>query len=155
MEMAEGAQRKFEILLVEDNPADVRLVSLALKGFQAEHYLRVVTDGQLALDYLQRRDVYQDAPRPDMIFLDWKLPLRDGGEVLREIRKNRDLKDVPVIVLSGADPEKLAEEANGAGANLFVEKPVTLDRFSFILQYLLDLLEKRWKFSSRPDTSDN
>lgn len=143
MEMAAGARRKFEILLVEDNPADARLVSLALKGFEEEHYLRVVTDGQLALDYLRRKDAYQDAPRPDMIFLDWKLPLKDGGEILREIRQNNDLKDLPVIVLSGADPEKMAEEANGAGANLFVEKPVTLDRFSFILQYLLEFLKRK------------
>lgn len=135
--------RKFEILLVEDNPADARLVSLALKGFEVEHYLRTVTDGQLALDFLQKRNSYTDAPRPDIILLDWKLPSCDGSDLLRVIRQDPTLQGVPVIVVSGVDMGELKRNLDGAGADLYVEKPITLDRFSHVLQYLLETSEKK------------
>jgi chemotaxis family two-component system response regulator Rcp1 len=135
--------QKFEILLVEDNPADARLFSFALKGFEEEHNLRVITDGQLAMDFIQKRESFVNAPRPDVIVLDWKLPSYDGRELLKKIREDFSLREIPVVVLSGADPAETLQEAYGGGANLFIEKPITLDRFSFILQYLVEVVQKK------------
>lgn len=136
-------QFRMEILLIEDNPADARLVSMALKGFDIEHHLRIVTDGQLAMDFLQREGDYRDAPRPDVIILDWKLPFHDGGDILRVIRQDPVLRDTPVAVVTGVYSQELTRENGRDGANLYVEKPVTLDRFSFVMQCLMQALRKR------------
>ncbi len=144
---------KFEILLIEDNAADARLVSMALKGFEADYQLRVITDGGLALDFLGHKDKFHDAPRPDVVLLDWILPVAGGDEILKEIRQNQDLRNIPVIVLSGlysAEVERLIYEA---GANTFIEKPITLDRFSIILQHFKDALKRKKELPPPPGSS--
>lgn len=133
-------EKKIEILLIEDNPSDARLVSIALKGFDQPHELRVIQDGSSALEYLQKKRPHDDARRPDIVFLDWNLPGKNGGEILREIRKDPGLKDLPVVVLTGVNLDQLIHDAYEAGTNLFVTKPITLDRFSVILRYVLDTL---------------
>jgi CheY-like chemotaxis protein len=136
------AQKQFEIMLVEDNPADARLVALSLKGFEVQHQLRVVTNGQLAMDILQQKEPNAEALRPDLILLDWNLPGKSGGEILREIRRDPALKEIPVVVLTGLDAESLLEQAYDAGTDLFITKPITLDRVSVVLQYVIDAYEK-------------
>lgn len=142
MNLVAKPRQKFEILLIEDNPADARLFSYALKGFEEAHNLRIITDGQLAMDFIKMRNAFANAPRPDVIVLDWMLPSHDGLELLNKIREDDLLRETPVVVLSGTDPADTMQEAYGAGANLFIEKPITLDRFSFILQYLVDAARK-------------
>ena|SRR5579859_5169682 len=130
MDTTQQLNRDIEILLIEDNPADARLVSLALKGLGHPYRLKVVSNGVEALDFLKKRDQYFYATLPDFILLDWRLPGVDGREILRQIRQDRDLTDIPVAVLSGLDADEMLTEAYVAGANVFVDKPVNLESFS-------------------------
>ncbi len=90
--------RPIEILLIEDNPGDVRLTFEAFKEAKLRNHLHVAQDGQDALDFLRRRGKYADAPRPDLILLDLNLPRKDGREVLGEIKADPELRRIPVIV---------------------------------------------------------
>lgn len=117
------------ILLVEDNPGDVRLVCEALAEGNVLNNLCIVSDGVEAIDFLHRRGKYAEAPRPDIILLDLNLPRKDGREVLAEIKENPALRQIPVIVMttSAADPDIL--RAYSLHANCFITKPVELDQF--------------------------
>ena len=136
-------ERFLQILLIEDNPADVRLVTLALAGLVAQYKLKVVGNGREALDFLKKRDHYFDALRPDFIFLDLHLPIIDGKEVLREIKKDPELENIPVVVVTGETFEQSYSEVNSLRANFFIPKPVTLDRFSIAIKYLEEVLGVR------------
>ncbi len=140
---------------MEDNPADARLVSLALKGFMIDHELRVVSDGMAAMDFLTKRNAYSDAPRPDVVFLDWMLPHKSGDEVLREMRFDPNLKDIPVVVVSGCESTEMIREAYNAGSNLCIVKPITLDRFPFILRFMQEILQEEGDSPPPPFTSIN
>jgi two-component system, chemotaxis family, response regulator Rcp1 len=133
---------KLEILLIEDNFVDARLVSLALKGLEIEYELRVLSDGRSGMDFLQRKNSYVNAPKPDILFLDWKLPDKSGKEILREMRRDPALKDIPVAVLSGFNPEEISREVRDSGGDYLFRKPITLDRFPYVLQYLIDISKK-------------
>ncbi|HXU82254.1 MAG TPA: response regulator, partial [Polyangia bacterium] len=98
--------RAIEILLVEDNPGDVRLIQEALRDGKVWNNPHVVTDGEAALDYVYRRPPFTDAPRPDMILLDLNLPKKDGREVLAVIKSDPDLKRIPVVVLTTSKEEE-------------------------------------------------
>jgi len=97
-----------EILLVEDNPGDVRLIEEAFSDGNVATKLNAVTDGQAALDFIHQREEYEDAPRPDTVLLDLNLPRVDGEDVLHEIKYHSELDHVPVIILTGLD-ENLIE----------------------------------------------
>ncbi len=142
---------KFEILLIEDNAADARLVSLALKGFEADYQLRIIRDGGMALDFIGHKDHFQDAPWPDVVLLDWMLPVAGGAEILAEIRRTPELRDIPVIVVSGIYSAEVEKSIYEAGANTFIEKPITLDRFSIILQHFMDALKRKREIPPPPD----
>jgi chemotaxis family two-component system response regulator Rcp1 len=90
------------ILLVEDNPGDVRLTVEALKEGKVRNQLHIAKDGMEAMDFLHRRGNYSDVPRPDLILLDLNLPKKDGHEVLAEIKEDPELKRIPVVVLTGS-----------------------------------------------------
>jgi CheY-like chemotaxis protein len=116
-----------EILLVEDNPADVRLIGDAFEEIHANHHLNVASDGEAALDFLFRRGAHIDAPEVDLVLLDLNLPLMNGHSVLREIRANPDTKLVPVVILSSSNGRKDVQKAYELHANGYVKKPRDLD----------------------------
>ena len=118
-----------EILLVEDNPGDVRLTQEALKEGKVRNQLRVVDDGAKALEYLFRRGPYTGAPRPDLILLDLNLPKKDGREVLAEIKTDSDLKHIPVIMLTTSKAESDILDSYNLHANCYITKPVNLQQF--------------------------
>lgn len=118
-----------EILLVEDNPADVRLAKEAFKECKIPDNLHAVNDGVEAMAFLHRQGRYADAPRPDLILLDLKLPKKDGREVLAEIKTDKGLRCIPVVVLTASDSEQDILKAYKLHANGYITKPVDLDEF--------------------------
>ncbi|WP_226021940.1 response regulator [Halomicrobium salinisoli] len=120
-----------KILLVEDNPGDVRLIKEAFSDGHIDNQLHTVADGRQALDFIHRRGDYEDAPRPDMVLLDLRLPRVDGEDVLHEIKHHPELDDVPVIVLSGMDEDFIESRDldHDADEDAVIEKPVDLGEF--------------------------
>jgi len=126
--------RPIEVLMVEDNPGDVRLTQEALKGSKVWNQFNVVSDGVAALDYLQRKPPYQRAERPDLILLDLNLPKKDGREVLTAIKSDPSLKTIPVVVLTTSQAEEDVLRAYKLAANCYVIKPVDFEQFMRIVQ---------------------
>lgn len=118
-----------QILLVEDNPGDVRLTEEAFKQGRIENELHVVSDGVEALEYLYQRGEYADAPRPDLILLDLNLPRTDGTEVLEELKNDAELHSIPVIVLTSSRAEEDIATSYELHANAYLTKPVDPDEF--------------------------
>jgi chemotaxis family two-component system response regulator Rcp1 len=121
--------RPIEILLVEDNPADVVLTLEAFKGGKIANHISVVSDGEEAMAYLKKEGAYVAAERPDIVLLDLNLPKKDGREVLREIKSDPKLKAIPVIVLTTSDADQDVWRAYDAGVNSYLTKPVDLAQF--------------------------
>jgi CheY-like chemotaxis protein len=118
-----------EILLVEDNPGDVRLIREALKEGKVRNILHVVCDGVEAIAFLRRQGEYSGFPRPDLILLDLNLPKKDGREVLAEIKADEDLKRIPVVVLTTSQSEIDILKSYNLHANCYITKPVDLEQF--------------------------
>ena len=123
-----------EILLVEDNPGDVRLTREALLAGKVRNKLNVVMDGDAALAYLRREGDYASAPRPDLILLDLNLPKKNGREVLAEIKKDPSLRRIPVVILTTSTAEKDILETYDLQANCYITKPVQLGEFLSVVQ---------------------
>jgi len=130
----ETAAQTVEILLVEDNPGDVRLTVEALKEGKVLNNLSVAEDGQEALAFLRREGKYAHAPRPDLILLDLNLPKKDGREVLAEIKADEGLKTIPVVVLTTSEAEEDIVRAYNLHANCYITKPVGLDEFLRVVE---------------------
>ncbi|HKV91836.1 MAG TPA: response regulator [Candidatus Angelobacter sp.] len=118
-----------EILLVEDNPGDVRLTREAFLEARLQNHLSVVPDGIEALDFLRRKGKHANAPRPDLILLDLNLPRKDGREVLTEIKADPDLKAIPVVVLTTSAADQDIKRSYELHANCYITKPVDLNQF--------------------------
>ncbi len=125
-----------EILLVEDNPGDVRLTKEALKELRITNELHVVTDGPDALDFLFGRDGYESAPAVDLVLLDLNLPRMDGIEVLKEIKSDPDLKRTPVIILTSSSAEEDVVRSYENYTNAYVTKPVDPNQFVDVIRSL-------------------
>lgn len=123
-----------EILLVEDNPGDVRLTREAFKEGKVRNNLSVASDGVEALAFLRREGKYADAPRPDVILLDLNLPRKDGREVLAEIKEDPDLRRLPVVVLTTSQAEQDILKSYNLHANCYITKPVDLERFITVVK---------------------
>ena len=123
-----------EILLVEDNPGDIRLIVEVLKEGKINNNLSVVEDGEEALAYLRREGSYQDAIVPDIILLDLNLPKINGTEVLAEIKKDPLLKYIPVIILTTSEAEQDILRAYDLHANCYITKPVNLEQFLTVVR---------------------
>lgn len=123
-----------EILLVEDNPGDVRLTVEALRDARVRNRLHVAADGVEALDFLRRADRHPTAPRPDLILLDLNLPRKDGREVLDEIKRDDALRHIPVVVLTTSQAEQDVLATYRLRANAYVTKPVDLEQFLTVIQ---------------------
>ena len=121
-----------KMLLVEDNPADIRLIREVLK--ETDNSLFVVKDGVEALKFLNHEANYSNAPRPDIIILDLNLPRKDGREVLKEIKKNDNLKSIPVIVLTTSNSEDDIIKTYKDYANCYITKPVDFDQFLKVIE---------------------
>lgn len=130
--------KPIEILLVEDNPGDVRLTMEALKENKVSNNLHVVSDGVAALKFLNREETYFDVPRPDLILLDLNLPKKDGREVLAEIKSDDTLRRIPVVVLTTSQAEEDISKAYDLYANCYVTKPVDLEKFITVVKSIED-----------------
>lgn len=118
-----------DILLVEDNPGDVRLTKESFKEGQSSNTLHVTTDGVEALDFLYRRGDYTDAPCPGLILLDLNLPRTDGDEVLKELNDDPNLSRIPVIILTSSEAEEDIVKSYELQANAYLTKPVDPTKF--------------------------
>ena len=123
-----------EILLVEDNPGDVRLTQEALKESKVTNNLSVAEDGVEALAFLKREGKYADAPRPDLLLLDLNLPKKDGRELLEEIKVDDNLKRIPVVVLTTSKAEEDIIRMYDQHANCYITKPIDFDQFIEVIK---------------------
>jgi chemotaxis family two-component system response regulator Rcp1 len=117
------------ILVIEDNPGDIRLIKESLREFGDQVDLQVVMDGDDALKYLNRQVPFDNAPRPNLIFLDLNLPKGTSKDVLRHIKDDRTFRNIPVAVLTSSDADRDVREAYELHANCYLRKPVDLDTF--------------------------
>lgn len=118
-----------EILLVEDNPGDVRLAQETLKDYKLQNRLHTVTDGEEALKYLRREPPYTDVRIPDMVLLDINLPKVDGLEVLSEMQRDPELRNVPVVILTASRMDQQILKKYRVSADCLILKPLTVERY--------------------------
>lgn len=143
--------RPVEILLVEDNPGDVRLTREALKEGKVRNNLYNAPDGVEALRFLRREGEHAGAVCPDLILLDLNLPRKDGREVLEEIKADPDLRHIPVVVLTSSEAEQDIVRAYDLHANCYVTKPVDLDQFIHVVRSIEDFWFTIVKLPSESD----
>jgi CheY-like chemotaxis protein len=127
-----------EILLVEDNPGDIRLIKEILKETKIRTNIQVAMDGEAALKLLFNTENLNAAPRPDLILLDLNLPKIDGRELLSEIKCSEDLKSIPVVILTTSTAEEDIIETYNNHANSYITKPVDLDHFIKVVESIKD-----------------
>ncbi len=127
-----------EILLVEDNPGDVRLTREALRDGKIYNNLYVARDGVEAMAFLRKIDQYANAPRPDLILLDLNLPRKDGHEVLAEVKTDENLRRIPVVILTTSQAEEDIIKTYDLHVNCYITKPVDLDQFVKIVKSIED-----------------
>jgi two-component system, chemotaxis family, response regulator Rcp1 len=127
-----------EILLVEDDPEDTRLMVGALKQTTMRYNLNFASDGIEAMAYLRRQEKFAAAPRPDIIILDLNMPRKDGREVLAEIKKDPELKLIPVVVLTTSADQGDLRECYNSAANSYVTKPADLQQFKNVIKAIED-----------------
>ncbi len=118
-----------DILLIEDNPGDVRLAREALQESKIQNDIHVVEDGRQAIAFLRKEGKYTDAPRPDLILLDLNLPWMDGREVLAEIKTDAELRRIPVVVLTVSEAEEDVLHSYDLHANCYLTKPIDMEQF--------------------------
>jgi two-component system, chemotaxis family, response regulator Rcp1 len=128
--------RPIEILLIEDNPGDIRLIKEVFKEVKVSHKINVAMDGIDAWKFLHKECEYANAPRPDLIILDLNLPKKDGRELLAEIKKNEQLKIIPVVILTTSSAEEDINETYNNHANSYITKPVDLDQFIDVIEVI-------------------
>lgn len=140
MDFSRNSKQKPRVLLVEDNPGDIRLTQEALKESSMEIMLDVVSDGEQALDFLMRRGKFTESIRPHVILLDLNLPKKNGIEVLKEVKAHESLKKIPIIVLTTSDADHDISKAYSFNANCYILKPVDFDDFAKVIK----LIEVYW-----------
>lgn len=132
--------KPLQVLLIEDNPGDAELTRQSLAASKLTINLTVLDDGEKALAYLRKAAPYQKAERPDLLLLDLNLPKLSGGEVLREIKTDKHLKSLPVIVLTSSEEEMEISKCYAEGANCYIVKPVDFGSFMKVVS----LIETFW-----------
>lgn len=123
-----------DLLVVEDNPGDRRLIEEAFAVSPMETTVHPVSTGEEALDFVNQRGEYEEAPRPDVVLLDWSLPKMDGEEVLRELKTN--FPTIPVVIMTGSNPLKEAVKSMTSQADAYLTKPTDLNAYTEILRSL-------------------
>lgn len=134
----DNTRRPINILLVEDNPGDVRLTQEAFREGNIKVNIEVARDGVEAISYLRKQAPFSEAILPDLILLDLNLPKKDGREVLAEIKNDPDLKRIPVVVLTTSNAEADILKSYNLHVNSYINKPVDFDRFFEIVQKIED-----------------
>lgn len=134
----DSSGRPIHVLLVEDNPGDVRLIREALTNDKIILDLHVAVDGVEAWEFLKRRRKHASAPRPDIILLDLNLPKKDGQELLSDIKNDDALKAIPVVVLTSSEAERDIVASYNNHANCYVTKPIDLNSFISIVRSVKD-----------------
>ena len=147
----EREYRPVQILLVEDNPGDVRLTLEAFKEGKISNRMSVVGDGVEALAFLRREGPYANAPRPDIILLDLNLPKKDGRDVLAEIHVEEDLKQIPVVVLTTSNAEMDVLRTHDLRASCYITKPVDFGQFVTVVKLIEDFWFTITKHSKNGD----
>jgi len=127
-----------DILLVEDNPGDIRLTREVFKEGKVRNNLHVCCDGEEAMDYLQLRGKYADAVRPDLVLLDLNLPRKDGRQVLQEVKQDPILRTIPIVILTTSAAEQDILRSYNLHANCYITKPVDLNQFVRVVNYIQD-----------------
>jgi two-component system, chemotaxis family, response regulator Rcp1 len=122
-----------DILVVEDNEGDVHLMREALKRAKVSNRVHVASDGVEAMEFLRRRGAFAGVPRPDLVLLDLNLPNMDGREVLEEMKKDGDLRTIPVVVVTSSAAEQDVVRTYSLSANAYVTKPVDLHQFLHVI----------------------
>lgn len=129
-----------QVLLVEDNPGDIRLMKEALTGGSVDVALNIVDNGEDAITYLRRHAPFAHASRPDLILLDLNLPRKDGREVLAEVKSDIVLRRIPVVVLTTSQSESDVAKVYDLHANCYIQKPADFDEYLSIVK----ILEEFW-----------
>jgi two-component system response regulator len=138
MPQEQGERKLVEILLVEDNPGDIRLTQEALSETKILNRLTVAMDGVEAMECLRNEGRFVDAPRPDLILLDLNLPKKDGREVLEDIKEDPQLKHIPVVVLTVSQAEQDIIKSYNLHCNCYITKPINLDKFIEVVKAIED-----------------
>jgi len=128
--------KNFRILIVEDNPADIRLTKVAVQKSEIECHLDVVTDGVEAINFLKKLGKYSKVDLPDLILLDLNLPKKNGLEALKEIKEDEDLKRIPVVILTISSNEEDLIKAYNLHANSYINKPLDVREFYTIVEFI-------------------
>jgi CheY-like chemotaxis protein len=132
--VASNKSTPIEILMIEDNPGDVRLTQEVLRDAKVHNTLRSVKDGEEAMHYLYKTGPYAEAARPDLVLLDLNLPRMTGLEILQKIKSDKDLRSISVVILTSSQAEKDILAGYDGFANAYITKPVSLDQFNRIVQ---------------------
>ncbi len=128
--------KSINILLIEDNPADARWLAEVFKDMDLKSELHIVKDGIEAMKYLHRKEDFKNSPQPDIILLDLSLPRMDGFEVLKKIKRDENLKSMPVVVVTSSNYPKDVNEAYKNNVIYYVNKPIDFKRVNKILHYI-------------------
>jgi len=128
--------RPMEILLVEDSLSDARLAMEALRHGGIQHRLTLIRDGQEAMEFLHQEGKFRSAPRPDLVLLDLQLPLKDGREVLTEVRGEEELQNIPVVVLTASSDHEDVVRSEQLHVDSYIVKPVDLEKFLTVVKQL-------------------
>ena len=147
--MQTPVSRDLHILLVEDNPGDVRLTEEALREGKIANNLSVSRHGEDAMDFLHQRGEHAGAARPDLVLLDLNLPKKDGREVLEEVKNDPDLHRIPVIVLTTSSADRDVLLSYDLHANCFIKKPIEYDEFIAAVRSIEDFWLKIVKLPPR------
>lgn len=131
-------RKEVDILLVEDDPADVVLTKEGLRSAKLRINLFAVSDGIEALRYLRREGPYKNEPRPDLVLLDLNMPKKDGRETLKEIKEDVKLRGIPVVVLTTSEAETDIVKCYDLGANCYISKPLGFEQFTTIVRSIED-----------------
>jgi two-component system, chemotaxis family, response regulator Rcp1 len=134
----ESTSQPIDILLVEDNEADIRLTQEVLTDSKVRNNLIVANDGAEALACLRRQGKYKESARPDLILLDLNLPVKDGREVLAKIKEDPNFRSIPVVILTTSKAEEDIVKTYNLHANCYITKPVDLDQFITVVKYIED-----------------
>jgi CheY-like chemotaxis protein len=134
MAALEATSPPIQVLLVEDNPGDVRLIREALKKSRFKLNISVARDGEQALAFMRRQGAYADSPRPEFVLLDLNMPKKDGRAVLAEMKNDPSLRKIPVVIFTSSEAENDINMSYSLHANAYVSKPIEIDHFETVLR---------------------
>ena len=144
-------EKKIDILLIEDNPGDIKLICEAFKEGPIYNNLTIVGDGEKALSFLHKEGVYQNCLHPDLILLDLNMPRKDGREVLAKIKADPKLKHIPVVILTSSEAEQDIRNAYNLQANCYITKPADVTQFFNVVKLIQDFWLKIVKLPKNHD----